>query len=48
MMDMSTVSGMFNMQGEDSVLGDPGCRVTLDLAAMKVRKIGNSTKIFRV
>ena len=39
MMDMSTVSGMFNMQGEDSVLGDPGCRVTLDLAAMKVRKM---------
>ena len=36
-MDVSTVSGVFNMQGEDSVLGDPGCRVTLDLAAMKVR-----------
>jgi len=35
-MDVSTVSGVFNMQGEDSVLGDPGCRVTLDLAAMKV------------
>ena len=48
MMDMSTVSGMFNMQGEDSVLGDPGCRVTLDLAAMKVRKMSSSRKIFRV
>ena len=48
-MDMSTVSGMFNMQGEDSVLGDPGCRVTLDLAAMKVRKMSSrSTKILGV
>ena len=48
-MDMSTVSGMFNMQGEDSVLGDPGCRVTLDLAAMKVRKmIGSRKMLLRV
>ena len=47
-MDVSTVSGVFNMQGEDSVLGDPGCRVTLDLAAMKVRRVIGSRKISRV